>query len=81
MYSKSKIKVKWKDSVSVPFDVANGIKQGYVLSPILFTLLLDDLLFQLDKSGDGCSEELVLISMRVWDMLMISNCNVQVLKA
>ncbi len=30
------------------------MKQGSVLSPILFTLLLDDLLFELEKSGDGC---------------------------
>ncbi len=54
MYSNSKIQVKWKDSISVPFDAANGMKQGSVLSPILFTLLLDDLLFELEKSGDGC---------------------------
>ncbi len=53
MYSNSKILVKWKDSISVPFDTANGMKQGSVLSPILFTLLLD-LLFELETSGDGC---------------------------
>ncbi len=52
MYSNSKIQVKWKDNISVPFDAANGVKQGSVLSPILFTLLLDDLLFELEKSGD-----------------------------
>ncbi len=54
MYSNNKIQVKWKDSISVPFDAANGVKQESVLSPILFTLLLDDLLFELENSGDGC---------------------------
>ncbi len=54
IYSNSKIQVKWKDSISVPFDAVNGMKQGSVLSPSLFTLLLDDLLFELEKSGDGC---------------------------
>ncbi len=54
MYSNSKIQVKWKYSISVPFDAANGVKQASVLSPILFTLLSDDLLFELEKSDDGC---------------------------
>ncbi len=47
MYSNIKIQVKWKDSISVPFDTANDMKQGSVLPPILFILLLDDLLFEL----------------------------------
>ncbi len=53
VYSNSKIQVKWKDSISVPFDATNGMKQGSVSSPILFTLLLDDRLFELEKSSDG----------------------------
>ncbi len=31
MYSNSKIQVKWKDSISVPFDAVNGVKQWSVL--------------------------------------------------
>jgi len=54
MYTNSKIRVKWKDAVSEPFSASNGVKQGSVLSPILFTLLLDDLIVELEKSGDGC---------------------------
>ncbi len=71
MYSNSKIQVKWKDSISVPFDAANSVKQGSVLSTILFTHLLDDLLFELENQVMGA--EMVLIIMGVWDMLMISN--------
>ncbi len=54
MYSNSKIQVKLKDSISVPFDAANDVKQGYVVLPILFMLLLDDLIFELEKPSDGC---------------------------
>ncbi len=54
VYSNSKIQVKWKYSISVPFDATNGMKQGSVSSPILFTLLLDDRLFELEKSSEGC---------------------------
>ncbi len=54
MYSNSKIQVKWKDSISIPCDAANGVKQRSVLSPFRFILLLDNLLFELEKSGDGC---------------------------
>ncbi len=53
-YSNSKIQFKWKDSISVPFHATNGVKQGSVLSPILFMLLLDDLWFEFEKSDDGC---------------------------
>ncbi len=54
MYINSHICVRWKDIVSEPFDATNGVKQGSVLSPILFTLCLDDLISALEKQGDGC---------------------------
>jgi hypothetical protein len=37
------------------FLAVNGVKQGGVLSPILFCLYIDDLLSQLSKSGVGRS--------------------------
>ncbi len=33
--------------LSQPFGATNGVKQGSVLSPILFTLCLDDLIAEL----------------------------------
>ena len=34
--------------------MGNGVKQGGVLSPILFNLYIDRLLIRLQKSGVGC---------------------------
>ena len=35
-------------------NVTNGVKQGGVISPIMFTLYIDQLLLRLKKSGIGC---------------------------
>ncbi len=43
--------------MSEPFgatNASNGVKQGSVLFPILFTLCLDDLNAELEDDGDGC---------------------------
>ena len=54
MYTCQKLKVKWSNFVSDTFSVTNGVKQGGVLSPILFSVYVDDLLVELSKSGIGC---------------------------
>ena len=40
--------------MSEPFGVSNGVRQGEVLSPILFTVYLDELLHQLTSLDIGC---------------------------
>ncbi len=45
--------VKWNQALSDPFSVSNGVRQGGVLSPILFTIYIDYLLVQLKEFGIG----------------------------
>ena len=46
--------MSWESYTSRYFDVANGVKQGGVISPILFIIYIDELLLLLEKSGIGC---------------------------
>ena len=48
------MKVKWGNCLSSPFSVSNGVRQGGVLSPYLFALYIDDLLFKLNCVKAGC---------------------------
>jgi hypothetical protein len=46
--------VKWGTAVSFKFNVSNGVRQGGVLSPTLFTLYMDDLNERLNATIVGC---------------------------
>ena len=48
------MRVRWDKSLSNSFSVSNGVRQGGVLSPILFSVHLDGLLQKLADSGVGC---------------------------
>ena len=45
---------KWKDSLSDPFPVIAGVRQGGVLSAQFWAVYMDDLITILRKSGIGC---------------------------
>ena len=54
MYTNQKLKVRWNNSNSESFVCSNGVKQGAVLSPILFNVYMDELLKRLKDSKIGC---------------------------
>jgi hypothetical protein len=53
-YTRQQVSVSWDNSKSRFFGVTNGVKQGGVLSPILFIVYMDELLVLLRKSNIGC---------------------------
>jgi len=54
MYTSQLTRVSWNGVFSSPFTVSNGVKQGGILSPIIFCIYIDSLLYSLAESGVGC---------------------------
>ena len=53
-YRQQTLCVKWGRNTSSFFTVSNGVRQGGILSPFLFTLYIDELSYQLNNSNLGC---------------------------
>ena len=53
LYVRQSMSVKWNGFLSNPFSISNGVKQGGVLSPVLFCLYMDVLLDRLQLLGRG----------------------------
>ena len=54
MYIKQQVRVSFNNTTSSYFGVTNGVKQGGVLSPTLYSVYIDDMLKKLEMSGYGC---------------------------
>ena len=54
MYCGHSVRVLWAGISSTYFQALNGVKQGGVISPVLFCIYIDDLLKRLSASGVGC---------------------------
>ena len=87
-YSKLTSKVKWNGQFSDSFIINSGVRQGGVLSPLLFNCYVNVLLATLRKSDFGCklynfyigcimyADDLILISASILDLqYMLDICN------
>ena len=54
-YEGARCQVRLNGTLSQTFEIKRGVKQGSVLSPTLFLLVMDPLLRQLEASGNGLS--------------------------
>ena len=86
-YINQKLNVRWNATLSEKFSVSNGVRQGGILSPLLFGIYIDELLLRLKKSGIGCrmgihyvgalgfADDITLICPTVYGLkLMINIC-------
>ena len=53
-YQTQELQIRWGSSLSDSFNVTNGIRQGGILSPYLFNLVMDGLSVKLNESKVGC---------------------------
>ena len=53
-YRHQPVYIEWKDSISQPFLISNGIRQGGILSPYLFNVYVDELSGNLNSQHKGC---------------------------
>ena len=54
-YRNSTSAVLWNSCISRSFNIQQGVRQGAILSPLLYSLFVDSLLDQLTSSGHGVS--------------------------
>ena len=54
IYRRQTANVRWKGQLSEEFPIRNGVRQGAVISPILFSFYMDNLFNILKSSGSGC---------------------------
>ena len=54
IYRRQTAEVRWKDQFSDQFTIKNGVRQGAILSPILFCFYMNDLFKLLRDAKTGC---------------------------
>ena len=75
LYEDSSCRVKVQDKLSEEFSVGTGLRQGCVLSPLLFSLYINGVVTRLHdgKCGVQCGDEKVPGLLFVHDMFMVAS--------
>ena len=73
MYSNEKLCVKCGTLISLFFTISNGVRQGGILSPVLFSIYMDNLSVLLSQSGIGCHIEGLCIN-HADDLCLMAPC-------
>ena len=74
-YSKCFVNVRWGNALSESFNLMAGVRQGGVLSPVLFSVYINDLINALQNSGYGCHINGLFLGCLMYadDILLISH--------
>ncbi len=54
MYTRQEARTGWNNNYSEYCGVQNGIRQGGIISPLLYTVYADKLIHRLELEGIGC---------------------------
>jgi len=73
-YSNQQMSVRWQNISSVYFCIANGVRQGGILSPFLFRFYLRDLITQVTALNLGCTYAGTIINLLAYadDMVVLA---------
>ena len=73
-YDRQAMCVIWGNSLSDPFHVNNGVRQGGILSPYLFNVYMDDLSQSLNCCKTGCLSGEIMINHLMYadDLVLLS---------
>ena len=93
LYQISTAQIKWNNILSEPVSLLSGVRQGGILSPLLFSAYVDIVLSALEKSSLGCfinkkcfnsflyADDLILLSISVADLQMLLNSAIEIFES
>jgi len=73
-FTNSYIRVKWLDALSSSFLLRSGVRQGGVLSPVLFAVYVNSILHRLNNSKVGCFVKGLIVNVFMYadDLIILS---------
>ena len=73
-YSNQQMLVHWQNCSSACFNIANGVRQGGILSPFLFRLYIRDLIDTVTTMNLGCHFAGIVVNLLAYadDMVIIA---------